>query len=332
MDNTPKKIIKKTRDRFFIGVTEKIKQLDAKLELIKQEQATSSENQKWYFDKLYERAKGSGIIQLSDKEIVTKMFSGAKICLDPKDVSVTPHLALDGIWEEPITLAWLKVLQPKYVVFDIGANFGYYGLLAAQQIDRKNSRVVFFEANPKLIPYINKTLSINWYHEQSSVENFAVADKEGSLDLHILKDFIGSSSIHSAEELNSYMAKRVNFETQEIIKVSATTIDIYCSKNKIKEINLIKMDIEGYEDKAYEGMRQIVKASPNLTLFIEFTKLSYKTPKIFYDLLLSDFGYLYLIDERGNLIEPIKTDYNSVLGGLDDWVMMVFSKNKNLSS
>ena len=90
------------------------------------------------------------------------------------------------------------------------------------------------------------------------------------------------------------------------------------------------MDIEGYEDKAYAGMRKIVKTSPNVTMIIEFTKEGYENPKEFYNQLLDDFGNVYVI--FGNrIVVPEKTDYDSMVGSTQDWVMPIFSKNKNLA-
>jgi hypothetical protein len=114
----------------------------------------------------------------------SSLFSGAKMALDTKDISFVPHLALDGIWEEPVTRAWLKVIKPNYTTLDIGANFGYFGLLAKRQTHAKGSSTIFFEANSALIPFIKKTLSINNYMEFSEIENVAISDKKGSLKLY----------------------------------------------------------------------------------------------------------------------------------------------------
>jgi FkbM family methyltransferase len=258
------------------------------------------------------------------------MFTGMKIYLDPKDLSVTPHLALDGIYEGNISNAWLRVIRPDDVVFDIGANFGYFGVLAAQRTNKKSSKVVFFEANPHLLPYIRKTLAVNWLNEQSVIENVAVADKPGKVTLNVLKDYIGSSSLHSVEHLDAYMHNKMYIEAEEKIAVDAVTIDAYCKKQGIGSVNLIKMDIEGFEEKAYAGMRQVVKNSPELTFFIEFTKGSYDNPEKFYELLLKDFGHVYTIDAQGCIHRPADTSYEALIGVEDDWVMPIFSKDANL--
>lgn len=284
-------------------------------------------------EELRQRTKNSGSVVLNDHEMIIKIFSGLKMYVDPRDVAVVPHLALDSIWEHRITAAWLATLKPEDVVLDVGSNFGYFGALAAQKTDKKHSKVVHFEANPHLIPYIHKTLDVNWLNEQSVVENLAVGDKDtGTLTLRILKDYLGSSSVLPLEHTAKYMSGKMRLETAEEVKVTSTTLDKYCKDNGIKSVDLIKMDIEGFEDKAYAGMKNIVKNSPNLTFFIEFTKDSYDDPKGFYDQLLKDFGHVYIIDDEGYITKPKKPTYEAIIGDADDWVMPIFSKNPKLAN
>lgn len=334
--------IKKFRNKFLNNITEAINQLDKKVEINSSELENKIDaiNKLQIQTALYQpaihneiiRVHNSGIMNVSETEVVAKMFTGHKIYLDPKDVSVTPHLALDGIWEGDITKAWLSVVGPNDVVMDIGANFGYYGILAAQKTDKKKSKIIFFEANPHLIPYIEKTLSVNWLNEQSIIENLAVGDKEGAVKLNVLKNYIGSSSLHSSKHIDAFMHNKMKIIVDSTVTIQGTTLDTYCLNNNIDNINLIKMDIEGYEDKAYQGMREIVKASPNITMFIEFTKDSYGNPRKFFDQLLKDFGYVYSISKEGDIIRPSRSDYDTLIANEDDWVMPIFSKNPKLSN
>jgi FkbM family methyltransferase len=336
-------IARKIRTRLHRDVHESIALVNTKLEELQALQNASrreseeiqyaiNHNQLAVMNEIDKRVKNSGTIVLSENELLTKIFSGLKMYLDPRDLAITSHLALDGIWEHRITTAWLAVIQPTDTVMDIGSNNGYYGALAAQITDKKHSKVVLFEANPNLIPYIRKTLSVNWLNEQCVLENLAIADKEGELTLHVLKDYIGSSSVHSNAHVEAYMHDKMQLETAEEIKVQATSIDIYCKKQQIKTVDVMIMDIEGFEDKAYAGMKQTVKASPNVTLFIEFTRDAYEHPKAFYDEMLKDFGHVYVLDDEGYICKPRDDSYEAVIGDADDWVMPVFSKKPNLAN
>lgn len=334
MNHRIKKVIKGSWSRLIRDTTESISQMQTRLEAVENSQKDVLWQMKQYHVEVVSelsRVKHSGIIYLSEKEIVAQLFSGLKIYLDPRDIAVAQHMALDAIWEYRITNAWLNVLKPTDTVIDIGANFGYFGALAAQKTDKKRSKIVFFEANPNLIPYMRKTLAVNWLNEQSVIENLAISDKVGKVNLTVLKDYVGSSSLHTLEHMETYMHEKMYLEPEEVISVEATTIDAYCAKNNIKSVDLIKMDIEGYEEKAYKGMKKIVQSSPSITLFIEFTKESYEHPEKFYNEMLKDFGHLYLIDQDANIVKPKHTDYASVVSGSDDWVMPIFSKNSKLA-
>jgi FkbM family methyltransferase len=248
--------------------------------------------------------------------------------LDPKDIAVVPHIILEGIWERQITEAWRRVMDEMDIktVYDIGSNFGYFGMLAAQKVNKENGRVVLFEANPRLVPYIHKNLSVNWLNENTVVANVAVSDKNGTEVLNVLEDYTGSSSVHSMEKLTSYLSHKMSVKAEESVEIPAVTIDSYSKSEKIDTIDLIKMDIEGYEEKAYFGMRKMIKASPKTVLFIEFTKDGYDDPKALYDMLLSDFGHIYTINGEGGLEKPKKNSYDDIVVPAADWVMLVFSK------
>lgn len=331
MPSLKKRFIAKVRAALSRDVLDGLSQTNQQIAHINHTQLSVNHNQLSILSETNQRGKNSGSYVISESEMVAKIFSGVKMYLDPRDLAVVPHLVLDTVWEHRITAAWLSAVGANDTVLDIGANFGYYGVLAAQKTDKKSSSVILFEANPDLIPYINKTLSVNWFNEQTTVENLAVSNKAGKVKLNILRDYLGSSSLQSAKQIDSYMHGKMQAETQKVVSVQAVTIDEYCAKSGIKSVDLIKMDIEGHEDKAYDGMRTTVKNSPNLTLFIEFTKDAYEDPKEFYERMLQDFGNVYSIDEDGRLFAPEDTTYAAIIEPFDDWVMPVFSKRSDLA-
>ena len=178
----------------------------------------------------------------------------------------------------------------------------------------------------------NPILQLSLVDFENSGQSASVADKPGEVVLNLLKDYIGSSSIQTTEKLDTYMHNKMYLETQEKIPVKAVTLDDYCKEHGIKTVDLIKMDIEGYEELAYQGMRKTVKNSPDITLFVEFTKDGYERPKEFYDQMLADFGHVYTIDDDGYIVKPKDTSYEFIVGDADDWVMPIFSKKANLAN
>lgn len=323
-------MIREIRDRIFSETTKTLAIIASQTDAINKDLSALKGYTEYTQERAYRKLTNSGSIQTGPNEILAKVFSGLKIYLDPTDMAVAVHIALDGVWENNISRAWTNIIGEHDTVLDIGANFGYFGLLAGQFTDKKNSKVIFFEANPNIVPYINKSLSVNWLNEQSIAESLAVSDRSGEVELTLLDNYTGSSSIESLEHLSSYAKNKMQLSIKKVIKVKSISIDEYCENNKIKYVELVKMDIEGHEETAYKGMKKIVKKSPRISLFIEFTKSSYKDPEGFYEEMLADFGNVYVISSDGEIVTPKDRSYGSIIGDSDDWAMPIFSKRKDL--
>lgn len=326
--NHSRKTIKQYRDKV-LGVGHRLDGLQRSIQDLSERQTRVEENLRQinHFNATNYQAQS---LRLADNEVLTKIFTDLKMYLNPEDMSVAAHIALDGIWEKEITKAWLAVLKSDDTVLDIGANFGYFGLLSGQFTNKKTAKIVMFEANPNIVPYVNKSISINWLNEQVKIENLAVSNKKGTITLRVLQNYMGSSSVQTLEQLDSYMHDKMQLKLAEEIKVKAVKIDDYCAEHGITEVNLIKMDIEGHEQAAYDGMRGMISKSKDVTLFIEFTSKGYDNPEAFYRQLLDDFGYVYIINSNGELERPKDNSYATVIGDNDDWKMPVFSKNAEL--
>ena len=270
--------------------------------------------------------KNGVTIKTGEFEALTRLFTGQKIYLDTRDISVAPHLMLDGHWEPEITTVFRKHIQPDSVVMDIGANFGYFGLVAGTELDHSRGQLHFFEANPELTPYIFKTLSVNGLLPVSQIVTKAVSDRPGDIELTILDDFWGSSGVHINEDHIKNVAGRA-IGVRQKIKVPMTTIDDYIKEQKIKAVDVIKMDIEGHEETAYRGMQKTIKKSPRLKMFIEFTDDAYKDSKKFFTHMLEDFGHIYAIDQTKNgALTEVKT-YAALKKAMSDkWIMLLASK------
>ena len=274
-----------------------------------------------------EMSRSYGMYAIGENVIVAKLFSGIKLFVDPRDLAVVPHLVLDGVWEDATTKAWLRVANDKNTVLDIGANFGYFGFLASQLLIKRRSKIFLFEANPNLEPYLRKSLLANWLGQNTKIISTGISDNVGELKLNILKNLIGSSSMQSVNKLSKYLDKKMPIELSDSIKVPVTTIDRFLSENKIDNVDLIKIDIEGFEERAYRGMKNTIKNSPNLTVFLEFTKEGYENPMKLFSQIQQDFNYMYIIDEEtGDLKSVKKLSYEEVIGKKSSWVMLVASK------
>lgn len=177
---------------------------------------------------------------------------------------------------------------------DIGANNGLYTLALANAA----ARVIAFEANPVLARQLQAVSPAN-----VQIVNSAISDRPGKLSLMIPR-------IAGVQNTGMATVSRSNtFESQPVdgvdeIAVQAITLDSYIQKMDIRDISLIKIDVEGFEREVLDGAMQTVRTE-HPVLLIE-TEIRHKAdvPGLFQ--ALEDIGYTALIvNERGNGLIPV---------------------------
>lgn len=266
--------------------------------------------------------KNGMTVKTGEHEALTRLFTGQKMYVDTRDVSLAPHIMLDGVWEKELTDLILSLLNEDTVFFDIGANFGYFGTVAGTKI--KTGSIHFFEPNPLLANYIRKSVSINGLSGISSLAQVAVGDKRGSATLHLPTEHFGSASIRSTHY--EKMAQEPEDPTEKI-QVEQMSVDEYVSKTELTRVDIVKIDIEGFEDAAYLGMRETIGRNPGLVLFLEFTPVGYANPREFFKELLTHFKNCQMLTHTG-FLSPVEK-YEDVEKAESDFVMLVLS-NRNI--
>lgn len=168
-----------------------------------------------------------------------------------------------------------QFLKEGQTIFDIGANAGLYSLLGAITVS-KNGSVYSFEPMPQNQLKFKKNIELNNL-SNIVLQPFAVSDRQASLTMEYVPE-------------NSGMATISNLGTT---KVEAITIDSWIKSTDIKSVDFIKIDIEGHEWQALQGMEQTLKSYRPL-LMIEIDDEIYQEKAAEKALLLSflaDLGY-----------------------------------------
>jgi FkbM family methyltransferase len=146
-----------------------------------------------------------------------------------------------GVYE-PAMIATLRAqLHPGATFVDIGANEGYITTIGAEIVGSRG-RVLAIEPQTRLLPVIAENLRLNgilWV----DVANICIGDVPGLGQIHLAADTnTGSSGIHRA---SSYRTP-----TQS---VAIKTLDQAIDDAKLGRIDLMKVDIEGFEYEAVLG-------------------------------------------------------------------------------
>ncbi len=247
--------------------------------------------------------KNSTAVSLSDHEVLTNLYTGQLIYVDDRDVSVAPWLMFLGLWEDHSGKVLRRLLSPGDVFFDIGANFGYFSLLAALEIAPRVGSLHLFEANPDLIRYLRRSLAVNGLTPYATLNNVAVAEREQTLTLNRIQDLWGGATVHDLDTLRSYRPIDDVFDAE--FEVQAITIDSYVADNKVERVDFVKIDVEGFEDRVYQGMQATVAANPQMKIFLEFTSGAYEDAEEFFGQISSDFSHVYMApdDLFGELVK-----------------------------
>jgi FkbM family methyltransferase len=187
---------------------------------------------------------------LSRGGLVRKEVMGHDMVLD---VATHGWMLYHGIPYEPQTTQYItNFVEEGKTVIDVGASNGYYTLLLARLVGPRGL-VYAFEPLPRAFRVLRKNISINGY-ENVILENKAASEANGMARFYVSSRSYGRSSLCA------------QFEPMDIIEVETARLDSYSLKN----VDLVKIDVEGAEVSVLRGMRQMRKENPNLKLIVEF--------------------------------------------------------------
>jgi FkbM family methyltransferase len=137
-----------------------------------------------------------------------------------------------------------SLIEGVDVAIDVGGNVGQYALLFAQ----KAKKVYAFEPMPVMIERLEEHVALNHLQEKLKIIPKALSNVNGTLEL----------SIPPAD--NSGVASTVIDKTgnTQTIVVESITLDNFLAAEKVARVGLIKMDIEGAELFALQGMKKTI--------------------------------------------------------------------------
>lgn len=198
--------------------------------------------------------------------------------------------------ESEIRLAkWMILqMQPGQNYLDIGAHYGYFSLLAAHLVGSEG-QVKAFEPSTTTYKILQQNVTLNaancvGIHQQ------AVSDQLGTLTFYEFPNLYSEyNSIDAAQFEGSQWFKEY---TPQKVTVEATTLDAICQTSFVP--NIIKIDVEGAEDKVIAGGATALKTHCPMVV-MEF--LSGSRTNNAHEIALrkmTQMGYkTYVIDKEG---------------------------------
>jgi len=210
---------------------------------------------------------------------------------------------------------FMHSLDPKLENLDVGIDVGANIGITTVWLARKCKEVYAFEPEDMNINRMEETLRYNCVSNVKLIKS-AVTNRIGEGQLKILEGY----GHHSLGEVTT--SRKVGEKT-----VSLTTLDKFCETEDIKRIDVLKIDVEGFEEEVLEGAKNLLqKGAINLIIFelseIPLQSLG-KNPKVVCE-ILTNYGYdIYYPDMKKFSIKSLDSGY----GALD---LLAIRKGSNI--
>lgn len=187
---------------------------------------------------------------------VARTVFGSRIAGNTSDF-IARYIYYFGVWEPNLT-RWLQSrLKPGDAFLDVGANIGYFTLLAARLVGMQG-QVIAVEASPNIHGLLMANLSINGVRN-TIVHNIAAADVKSKLKL-----YFGDPGNLGTGTLRAKSGALVEAE------VPAERLADVVDRDTMKRVRVIKIDVEGAEARVIDGMMPLLAyAGPSLEIVVE---------------------------------------------------------------
>ncbi len=193
-------------------------------------------------------------------KFVARTVFGAKMSGDTVDI-IQQYIYYFGVWEPHLTRWIAQRLAPGDTFIDVGANIGYYSLLASAVVGESGA-VVALEASPKNFAVLQSNLIRNRVRNVRAL-NVAVSDSRGVATI-----FHGPESNAGLTTILEEQARKEGFEFES--DVSAAPLSVILQPHEVKTARLIKIDVEGAEWLVAAGMGPLLSSGrADLEIMIE---------------------------------------------------------------
>ncbi|MFF4332330.1 FkbM family methyltransferase [[Kitasatospora] papulosa] len=195
----------------------------------------------------------------SPRRAVTRSNFGARFHADTRDL-IQRYIYTFGVWEPHLTKWLQRTLRPGDTFVDVGANIGYYSLLASRLIGA-SGRVVAIEASPNFHTLLSANVALN---QASNVRTISEAVSDRAEVLHFI---LASSANMGANSIVPYAG-----EAESQVDVPARPLPDVLRSSELASARVIKIDVEGAEGSVVRGLVPALgQLRPDAELAIEVT-------------------------------------------------------------
>ncbi len=235
------------------------------------------------------------VMKLSYGKIVRKEIHGITYELDLSE-AIEASLYYSDVYELETLECLQRCITKDMVVFEIGANIGSHSFEIAQLLQDGSGTLYCFEPTDYAFKKLIKNHSLNHF-TNIIFEKLALSDREE------IQNLTPASSLDTVAFSASWDIKdgsSKNTMQQEII---FKKLDTYIQENSITKVDLLKIDVDGYELKIIKGGRQTISTfKPIIIIELSECLLHYVGDTL--EELLS------LLHNLGYMFRPVYTQKN----------------------
>ncbi len=172
------------------------------------------------------------------KEIEAKTHDGRRYKIDLTD-GMHQSVFFLGEYERAVTDVISAVVKKGDVCLDVGANFGWYTTLLSRLCGGADvgGEIHAFEPVPDIYTELRRNWKLAGELENIYLNNLALGDESKMIDIHRFTNLSSGFSSFSTDGKGAY----------QTFGVPMTTLDSYLNVKNVRDVNFIKIDVEGAE-------------------------------------------------------------------------------------
>jgi len=191
----------------------------------------------------------------SSRDIIVTGRENIKYKLPNLKENIGFEIFIDGVYEPGYVKYFCTKIPLNGIFFDLGANIGSICIPLAKL--RPDITIIAVEASPRVFSYLKYNIELNSC-KNIFAENLALSSLDNQqLPFYSPEEKFGKGSLSA-----------VFTETAEY--VNTITLDTLNHKYRLSKIDVIKIDVEGYERTVFEGGRTLLSLKNAPVILFEF--------------------------------------------------------------
>lgn len=193
---------------------------------------------------------------LEARDVIVRNAHGHSMLIPQLGSPIGIELLIHGIYEPRELNLVLSRLTEGSIFVDVGANIGAYTLPCSRKVGA-GGLVVSIEASPRMYEYLKYNVDKNAL-SNVRVLNMAIGNR------------VGASAFWEAPPSSFGMGSLAPQFHNDPVQVSASTLDAVLESLQVGHVNVLKIDVEGFEEAVFLGGEKLLRGRTPPTILFEF--------------------------------------------------------------